>query len=166
MKIQIKNKLIIFAFIATFGLSSCSHFLQLLIPAGKSEHKLPSDFGKESSGVIVIKTDLESTDYYLQKNWTNLYKAEFVIISRSQLSNKTYMDKKKYRYIFYLEKSSSSFETTSGKSSMSGTTYCSLYDREEAQMYSPGVSSGFYSALIKAYIRKLNKLKKKNASMN
>lgn len=76
-----------------------------------------------------------------------------------------YEDIKKYRYIFDDEENSlTSRNISTGRNqTVTGVSFY-LMDRQDEKHYSINVESGLWSKLVKAYLQKLDGIRKKNST--
>ena len=158
-----KSKLFTSLLFITLFFTSCNSFFK---GAMKDNGKqFPPDFGKTTTTILVVQAGRNSYDKYLIRNWKTYYSGDYVFVKREDLNQKMYEDIKKYRYIFDDEENSHTSRniSTGRNQTVTGVSFY-LMDRQDGKHYSINVESGLWSKLMKAYLQKLDEIRKKNSS--
>lgn len=124
----------------------------------KSGGQIPPNFGQNNDTLLVLKSTLfGDINSYIRKDFKNLYKGNYKIITGKELSNYPVA---KYRYAFEMGDVASSillYNTSTGTSKPGpGTIECIVTDRLTGKQYLSG-NTAFYGKLLKAYIPALSK---------
>jgi hypothetical protein len=141
---------------ASIVLSSCGGIIRSYIR--KDKNNTPTDYG--NSAVLVIKHK-KKYNKNLESAFVKNYKGEYLLIDLKDTSQ--YTDTDKYRYIF-----DNNVEISRGSgpigSSTPTTSSMSFYlvDRKTRARYSTEISSGAYTVVLNAYVKKLDDARLKN----
>lgn len=149
--------------LSIFMLSSCVAALKGSIK--EDDKQIPVGFGKEEVTILVLRKGVRSYDKYLERNFEKYYTGNYEIIDRTEIDNKQYSNKNKYRYIFSEEKhvdyGNPARRTSIGEPA---TIYAmfGLLDRVTGKVYKTKHGTGAFAQWMKVYIQKLEKTRLKN----
>ena len=143
--------------------SSCTAIMRSYIKEDDSQ--IPIGFGKEKYTIVVLKHS-KSYNKKVEKRFKKFYTGDYIMAGKEEL-NTRYNDSAKYRYIldnskYYVSTSMPGAlpqDRTPGAVSVSFV----LKDRVTGETFGADVSSGMYTKVLKAYLQKLEKVRKKNA---
>lgn len=137
-------------------ISSCGGIIRSYIR--KDKNNTPADYG--NSTVLVIKHKKKYTKN-LESAFVKNYKGEYLLIDLKDTSQ--YADTDKYRYIFdnNVEINRGSGAIGSGTPTTSSMSFY-LVDRKTKARYSTEISSGAYTVVLNAYVKKLEDTRLKN----
>lgn len=167
MKIKI-SKIFVITLLCTsvFFSLSCMNTLGKTIKNDNTQ--FPSEFGKDSVFNLLVQImNFKKFDKYLTKNFKENYTGEYTFINSEEIESKRFEDLSKYRYIFYANQNvnlvMSSNASGKGSSYSQSLTYSySIKDRISGKIYTTKISSGAFSAFMKAYIIQLEIIKNQN----
>ena len=117
---------------------------------------LPNDFGSDSSILLVQKQNMEDYDKYMIKHFNDCYFGKYLLMDfdkTKDLLKTDYADKKKYRYVFYMDNDRTVLPN--GKISVAMVVSYYVQDRKSGRKHSLKRSSSAYGALMKSFIKDL-----------
>lgn len=163
-----------FLFMVLIGsLSSCGALIKGKVNTYATVERgaIPENFGKEGSFVLFV-THQRSYNKYLKRNVKKVYGGNHAFVTIEELGSAPYSDTMKYRYIFdytYRDYTYwSANETLHGQGGGYGTGQVKrfkIYDRQDKKEYSLKLTSGFWSKLQRAYLKKLENQRKSNQNL-
>ena len=136
--------------------SSCGGMIRSYIR--KDKENTPGDFGNEKTTMLVIQHN-RSYNKRLEQAFKKNYTGEYVLVEKNDLAK--YADAEKYRYVF-----DNTVDISRGYGGAPTTSSMSFYliDRKTNSKYTTGLSSGIYTTVLNAYVKKLETTRKNNES--
>ena len=165
----------LFFIVIILALSSCGAIIKSYIR--KDDDNVPPDFGKQKTTLLVLEQK-KGYNKTIKQIFTKYYTGEYVFVSKEDLDSKPYQDTIMYRYLLNdnlsinraLTSSTISVGARAGQSSsqMVSTAGRSfrIIDRKTKKVNDTGISSGSsWKAILKEYLKKLDKERKKNSGI-
>lgn len=147
------RKIIIFtaiAFLPFFSFAQSKHLFG-------DQNAIPPDFGKDTSTVLVQRTEKNKINKCLEETWQEYYFGAFKMVDKNEIDS-LYTDKSKYRYVF---RTAIFFEPASGsgeyRTPATNNYSCDVWDRSNDKVYGLDYLSGGYAGIMKNYVKELEK---------
>ncbi|MCB9222619.1 MAG: hypothetical protein H6582_00470 [Crocinitomicaceae bacterium] len=149
----------LFLVLITFGLQSCG-----FIAGGMAKKKctvekgvIPAEFGKTVETLVILYTDNATYNKYVEKKvvkkaYTGPYDMCY------DITKSKYEDKKLYRYfISYGLKENIDYNANLNEFSSYNVKKFFLVDRVDGKVYTCPITSSFWGAVLKSYLKNLDK---------
>ena len=145
--------------LSTLVITSCTSSKNLF----KDQNPVTAEFGKETTTVLVIKTEQNKVNKALESAFQKYYTGPYELIELSELKNKKYNDTEKYRYCF---RTTIGYQAASGmgdtRMAASNTYTYDVLDRKTMKKNGLDFVGGAYKGLMEAYVKKMEEVKNGN----